>query len=67
MKKRRYAWAVFIGYQNIPGEKAAPFFTIQGIHRQSGSTVDANTLVREGISWQPWRIPSYAHWIKRNR
>ena len=57
--------AIFIGYQEaLPPDEAVPLFNIRGDHPKRGSTVGADTLVREGIH-VPHNTPSYAIWLQR--
>ncbi|MCB4755945.1 MAG: hypothetical protein LHV69_02765 [Elusimicrobia bacterium] len=54
----------FLGYQEVSGEPPIPLFNIRGRHGRRGSTVDANTLVREGIPLGKAKAPSWKDWRK---
>lgn len=47
--KKEGIYAEFIGWQKDPNGDPIPLFNILGNHPNHGSTVDANTLCREGI------------------
>ena len=57
--------AIFIGYmESTRPDESLPLFNVRGEHPLRGSTVGADTLVREGIP-VPHNTPSYAIWLQR--
>jgi len=59
--------AVFIGYQEDPELGPIPLFNILGNHPRNGSTVDGNTLIREGIAFPVRIAPTLEEWEKRRK